>query len=143
MGKTLLDYQTEWEKLVDKGFTDYFSLSAAERTWFNIQSFTNLVENGGLISYYYNSGADWCKDTIQDLNSLGLSDIAGCLIQINKLFPNMEPPTDLEERNEIISNWPEGKYDNLFDKLDQKFFAALPKLEQVLLSHIQTIPGTK
>jgi len=36
--KTLLDFQNNWEKLVDKGFQDYNSLTADEKIWLNLGS---------------------------------------------------------------------------------------------------------
>ena len=71
--KTLLDFQNDWEKLVDKGFQDYNSLTADEKIWLNLGSLISAVDNGGLISHYYNSGADRNKETIEDLIILGFT----------------------------------------------------------------------
>lgn len=56
--KTLLDYQNHWEEICNKGFINYLSLSSDERIWFNIQGLIGQVNNGGIISFYYNIGAD-------------------------------------------------------------------------------------
>lgn len=136
--KSLLDFQSDWEKLVDKGIADYPSMSHEERIWFNIQSLIQQADNGGLISYYYNSGADWMKETIEDLVSLGFPDIADMLIEINQLFPDGEPPADIDDRNEIISEWADGEHDDLLDELDSDFYSREAELERVLINYIET-----
>jgi len=40
----------------------YASLSDHERVWLNLGSLIDSVENGGLISYFYNSDADRLAD---------------------------------------------------------------------------------
>jgi len=137
--KTLIDFQTDWVKLVDKAYSDYSSLSTDERIWFNIQCLIYAVCNGGLISYYYNPDGDHYKETIIDLEILGFSDIADLLLQINKLFPNNEPSTNIDERNDVISSWPDdGKIDNWLEQLDNQFFDKKEGLEQKLMSYIET-----
>ncbi len=137
VGKTLLDFQADWVRVVDKGCADYNSLSTDERVWFNLESLIGQVDNGGLISHYYNSGADHNKETMEDLISLGFSDIADLLIQINSLFSNRQPPTNMDERNDIISSWPDGKYDDFFEKLDGAFYRKEKELENSLVNYIE------
>jgi len=141
--KTLLDFQNNWEKLVDKGFQDYNSLTADEKIWLNLGSLISAVDNGGLISHYYNSGADRNKETIEDLIILGFTDIAEILKQINSWFPNEQPSTDIEDRNEVISNWQQGKYDELLDAYDNKFYEKEKELENKLVQHIERKVLTK
>ncbi|QIP15243.1 DMP19 family protein [Spirosoma aureum] len=136
--QTLIDFQDDWGKLVDKAFTNYLSLSPDERIWFNIEALIGDVDNGGLISHYYNSGADYNKQTIEDLYSLGFPAIAALLMQMNSLFPDGQPSTDIDERNEVIDNWPEGEYDALSQELDQQFYSMEAELESKLVQHIQT-----
>ena len=137
--KTLLDFQTDWERLVDKALSNYSSLSADERIWFSIQCLLGDVCNGGLISHYYNSGADHNKETITDLKILGYQDIADLLLQINKLFPNEEPSVDVVERNNVISSWEDNnpELDNLLERLDEYFFNKSEELEKALINHIE------
>ena len=141
--KTLLDFQDDWEKLVDNGFKDYNSLTADERIWFNVEALIGQVDNGGLISHYYNSGADRNKETIEDLTTLGFTNIADLLKQINSWFPNEQPSTDIEDRNEVISNWQQGKYDELLDAYDNKFYEKEKELENKLVQHIERKVLTK
>lgn len=116
-----MDFQVHWESLVNKAFADYGSLTRDERVWFNSQSLLGQLENGGLISHYYNSGADYNQETIEDLQWLGFSELAGLLIRINGLFPGGQPSTDIEERNQVIDTWPTGKYVNYWRSLMSSF----------------------
>ena len=136
--KTLLDFQTDWVILVNKAVNDYDSLSSDERIWFNIQALIDAVDNGGLISHYYNSGADHNKETIADLITIGFSDVADLLIKVNKLFPNSQPSTDLGERNEVINNWEDGKFDELLNQVDENFYGRENDLESKLINLIET-----
>ncbi len=136
MEKTLLDFQEDWEILVDKGFGDYISLIPEERIWFNIEVLIGAVANGGIIAHYCNYGAENNKETIEDLNSLGLQDISGLLFQVNRLFPNGVPPKDGVKRNDIISNWPEYEYDDLLESLSNQFSRRIPEIEKKLICHI-------
>ncbi len=135
---TLVDFQNSWEKLVEKGYKDYLSLTSDERIWYNIQSLIGSLDNGGLISFYYNSYGERVYETIEDLKFLGFQDIANILIEINKLFPNENPSIDINERNIDISNWPNGKYELVLDNLDKLFYSKEEQLEQQLILHIKT-----
>ena len=138
ISKTLFDYNEEWKKLVDKGLNNFSSLTRDERVWFTVESLINAVDNGGLISHYYNSGADFNKETIEDLDFLGSLIISDLLRKINNLFPNAEVSTDLNARNDVISNWPDGEYDNLFSELDSLFYSHETELEKSLVKHIES-----
>lgn len=135
---TLLAFQDKWTKIVDKGQDDFDLLTPDERIWFNVETLIGQADNGGLISFYYNSYAERVNETIADLEKLGAADIADFLKQINALFPNGQPSSDIDERNDVISSWPDGKYTPLFDSLDDKFYEKRKELEQKLIQHIQT-----
>jgi hypothetical protein len=135
--KSLLDFQKNWEILVNKGSRNYASLTRDERVWFNIESLIAAADNGGLISHYYNSGADFNKETIEDLSWLGFPEIATSLTRINQLFPNRSPSRNIQERNNVIDTWPDEKYDDLLDELDKQFYLKEPELESALILHIE------
>jgi hypothetical protein len=136
--KSLLDFQTQWERLVNKAFTDYRALTRDERVWFTIQSLLNQVDNGGLISHYYNSGADHNQETIEDLQWLDFPELAALLLCINGLFPGGQPSGDSQERNQVIDAWPAGHDEGLLAGLDQQFYQQGPALERTLIQHIET-----
>ena len=136
--KSLIDFQDEWEKLVTKGFDDFQSLIPNERIWFTVQGLLGDVNNGGLISHYYNHGADRNKETIDDLETLGFSDIADLLKRINNWFPGGQPSPDVEERNRVISDWEGEEYDELLENFDNQFYDKGKELEDELIRHIET-----
>lgn len=133
--QALTIFQPEWEQLVDKAVEDYSSLTNDERIWFNIQALIEDVENGGIISHYYNSGADRIYDTMEDLNSLGYADLSEALEKINGLFPEGKTITNFEQRNTVIDTWG-GSYDNMLEYLDAQFFKIIPQLENSLVRFI-------
>jgi Domain of unknown function (DUF4375) len=134
--KSLSDFHQNWVKLVNKAFADYNSLTRNERIWFSVESLIGQVDNGGLISHYYNSGADRNIETIEDLEHLGHHDIAELLVKMNQLFPGGQASKDINERNAVISNWPDGHHDSLLDELDHKFYEGERSLELKLIEHI-------
>jgi Domain of unknown function (DUF4375) len=143
--KRLGDFQDGWKGIVTKVYRaidniDNFkptfdALLPAERVWFTVQSLIQFVDNGGLISFYYNSGADHVTETISDLNSIGATETAALLNQMNKLFPNSMPAKDVNNRSDVIVSWG-GRHDKLLDELDRKFFSQEEFLENKLVEHI-------
>jgi hypothetical protein len=134
--KNLMDYQNEWHIICDKAFVDYSKLSSAERTWFNVQCLINVVNNGGIISFYYNNGADYYQETIDDLKKLEQIKIIDLLERSARIFPKNIVPKTIDERNNVISNLPGGKFDKEFGKLDEIFFKNTDELEQSLIDYL-------
>ena len=134
----LIDLQDKWERLVDKRYTrGYTTLTENERVWLNVQTLIQDAENGGLISHYYNSGADTIDDTIKDLAKLNADDIVLLINKINSLFPNSNVPKDIHERNQIISSLHTHTIDDLLTDLDNAFFSKQQILEQKLIEFIK------
>ncbi|SMQ80584.1 protein of unknown function [Bacillus sp. OV166] len=116
----------EWEQLWNQLFDKYeekgyLSFSSDERIWFNVRGLIEAIENGGLISFYYNYGADYLDDTLEDLKKIDAIEVVHLLQKLNELFPNGNPPKDIDERNELIDSW-DGQYNDLFEELDKKFY---------------------
>jgi hypothetical protein len=134
-------WQGHWQKLFEKLDAEgYESLSPDERIWYNVRGVIDSINNGGIISFYYNSGADTLDDTIEDLKKLNASNVVSLLTKVNKLFPDGRPSQDIDERNEVIDSW-DGEHEELFETLDEKFSdleAGLEtKLEEVVRRIIQ------
>jgi hypothetical protein len=136
--KELSDFQEQWEKLVIKANNNYSLLSKAERVWFNIQLLIAGVENGGMISCFYNSLCDYYVEIIEDLKELKHDKIIKLMKEIGKMFPKGIVPKDIEKRNKIISSWPDGKYDKKLTKIDNVFFKLKKKIENDLIKYIIT-----
>ena len=107
------DWELRWYELFEKlDLEGYDSLNPDEKLWFNVRVLIDSVNNGGIISFYYNSGADYLEDTMEDLQKLDATDVLDILVKMNELFPNGKPPKGNDERNEIISSWEDdGVYD--------------------------------
>ena len=132
----LSTFHNDWIRLVDKAIFHYELLTEDERIWFNTQSLIHAVNDDGLISFYYNYGADHLSDTMTDLKALGADEVVTILQEINQLFPEGLPSTDIEERNDAMDTWDEDEVNPLLDKLDEMFYHAEAKLENQLITHI-------
>lgn len=127
-----LDRKGNWENLVDKCENEgYDKLTSDERIWYNIRSLIDAVDNGGVISFYYNYGADYLHETLEDLKKIEAQEVIGLIEQVNGLFPNSIPPRDIDERNSIINSWDEEckDLDDLFESIDNRFYALEEELE--------------
>jgi hypothetical protein len=127
-----IEYQSHWKSLIDKFDAEgYDKLTSDERIWFNVRSLIDEVDNGGLISFYYNYGADYLQETIEDLRKLESKEVVALIEKINKLFPNSMPPRDIDERNDIISSWDDEVNDlnDLLENVDNEFYAQEEELE--------------
>lgn len=131
---TVCDFHEDWVKIVEKGCADYSSLTAPERVWYNVQVLLGQVGNGGLVSYFCESTVDHVFETIEDLQLLGATDIIRLLENMCSLFPD-GPPSDDEDRMEVIGSWGE-KHDQLLEDLDNEFFKKDDELERVLIEYI-------
>jgi len=127
-----LECENHWESLIDKYDNEgYCKLTSDERIWFNVRLLLDAVDNGGLISFYYNHGADYLQETIEDLKKLKAQEVIALIEQVNSLFPNLTPPRDIDERNDIISSWDDEDKDlnKLLESVDNKFYALEEELE--------------
>ena len=115
-----------------KAFNQYDSLTFAERIWFNTRGIIDSTNNGGLISYYYNSDAENVYDAIDDLKSIGFANIAGIIENYNKiLFKNSIVPKNIYERNAFINDLDE-QTDNLLVNLELDLTNLINDLEKQL-----------
>ncbi|WP_243345376.1 DUF4375 domain-containing protein [Parabacteroides sp. FAFU027] len=134
----LLDFQEQWKQLVDKAVSDFNALSKDERVWFTIEALIGDVDNGGIISHYYNNGATYNAETIEDLESLGFPDLSTLLKRINNYFPKGIVPADIDERNDIIETFSVEEFDVLLSEFDNIFYDREEALEKRLVEHILT-----
>jgi hypothetical protein len=95
----------EWYALCDKlNNSGYDSLTPDERIWLDLRALIDFTNNGGLISYFYNSGADNYSQCLEALRRLEAVELLTELKRIGALFPG-GVPTDIDTRNEIINSW--------------------------------------
>jgi hypothetical protein len=130
--KTEISAHDKWCKVVEKAMNDYNSLSRIERVWFNSRSVIDATNNGGLISYYYNSGAENVYDAIEDIELLGKERIVEIIKEFNRIiFLELKVPTDINERNKYIENLTENADDKLQD-LESEITLQIDDLENRL-----------
>lgn len=126
-----------WSNVVEKGIKQYDSLTSSERLWFNIRGIIDSTNNGGLISYYYNSGAENVYDAIDDLKSIGFENIADLIQKYNKiLFKGDIVPKKIEERNRFINDL-DKQTDDLLQNLEYDLTDLIDDLENHLKVYLK------
>jgi hypothetical protein len=129
--KSRQELQNIWESIVEKGYSNYNSLTRCERVWFNIERLTT----SGLIDYYINHEGEYNLEIIEDLEYLGFKIVGNLFREINSLFLNGIPSKDIDERNNEIYEWND-KNRSLLDENEKKFWEKADSLEIALLEHI-------
>lgn len=128
------EVQPAWEIIVDKGYSDYKSLSRNERVWFNIEPLTT----DGLWDHYMNSGAEFNTETIEDLDYLSFHSVADLLRKFNQsYFPN-GVPIEHDDRQLVFDQFPEDKLEKDIETMDDQFWEISEELERRLLEHINS-----
>src|SRR4030095_965914 len=131
------DWHPQWQALCDRlARRGYSSLSDNEKIWVNVRALIDSTNNGGFISYFYNSYADTLQDCLRALDALEAHEIRAQVERVCSLFGTRVPP-DIDERNEIINSWPdEGTdaetRDTLLEEVDQALFKRFDALEDRL-----------
>jgi len=129
-----------WEALCDKyAAQGYSALSPDERLWINIRGLIDATENGGLISFFYNSGADTLPDCLAALDALSASDVKAQVARVTALFPEGVPAT-LEGRNEAINSWDDDneETDRLLEDVDHNLYELFENLELTLERYLRS-----
>lgn len=135
---TELAWMQQWYALCDKWRDQgYDALTADEKVWFTIRALIDLTENGGIVGYYCNSGADHVDDCMAALDRLGAHDVRHQVERVNALFG--EGVADFYRRNQIISSWPDDdeRFDKFLDEVDNRLFSMFPDLEERLERFLQ------
>lgn len=120
MRKNLLDFQGAWEKLVEKRFEKgLISLTNEEKIWYTSEVLIIDIQNGGLISHFYNGGADNLWETLKSLEQLNCNSLIEKINLIKDYFPDRTVSTDIYERNEVISTWSDD-IGNAIEKIEKE-----------------------
>ena len=121
----------KWNELCGRlQSTGYDSLSSAEKLWLVTRELIDSTNNGGMISYFYNSGADHLDDCVAALRQLGMEGVHEQVLRVCRLFQTGVPAT-VSTRNEIIESW-DGTADDLLQDIDDAVFSLFPDLERRL-----------
>lgn len=134
--------QEKWIAVCNKYFnTGIESLTENEKIWFNLRSIIDSFENGGLISYFYNHGANDYYSLLESLESVNQTKAIEILNYISNLFPGNEVPKDIDKRNFYIDQW-DGNSDieAILKQSDNEFLQVALELEKsidLILNKIQ------
>lgn len=125
-------WANHWHALCEKryGKDGYTALTKDEKVWLNVRGKIDSTNNGGLISFFYNSGADTLPDALDALNVLGAGDVRLQVERVCALFGD-QVPSSIDARNAIIDAWPDGdrKLGALLEKVDDYLYGRFPDLE--------------
>ena len=135
------DIQKRWSEVCDRWATiGYDSLIREEKAWMNVRGLIDSIENGGLISYFYNSYADTIQDCLIDLDVLGADSVKQQVLRVCALFPD-KSLADQEARNEVINSWYDGEeestIDVLLDEVDDVLMPLMADLEKRLKEYLK------
>lgn len=125
-----MNWNTVCDKMISEG---YNSLEEHEQVWIVVRGLIDAVNDGGLVSYFYNSWADDYEDMINALTQLEAFEVLELVEEFGEFFGD-EVPDDINERNAIINSWdqnsPESRYS---ESVDSKLMPLLEQLENVQL----------
>ena len=117
-----------WAKIASKAEDDYFSLDEKERVIYNLRKVMEAVNGRGLMRLYEDSDYYYAEDSVDDLYTAGLDEVASILESANAMFPDGLPPEDIDERIGCIYDW-EGEYDDLFEEWTDEILEFASMLE--------------
>jgi hypothetical protein len=107
----------------------YEALNSDQRVWVETRAIIDATNNGGVVSYFYNSGADRYYDCLTALERLAVFKVRALLEEAGSLFGKRVSASQ-DVRNSIISCWNDGDtIDALLDRLDEQLYAEFPALE--------------
>ena len=97
--------------------------------------------NGGVISYFFNSGADHLENSIAALGTVGADDAKFELERVAALFPK-ESLGSFEARNAAIQNWGENEAANkktldILQDASQKMMQSCDRVEEKLFNFLK------
>ena len=104
-----------WSRIAMKAEDDYASLTEKERVLYNLRRVMDAVNGRGLMSLYETNDYYYAEDSVEDLYTAGLDEVAAIIESANAMFPGGCPAEETEERLEIIDSW-DHEFDELFDQ---------------------------
>ncbi len=104
-----------WSQIAMKAEDDYASLTDEERVVYNLRKVMDAVNGKGLMRLYEDGDYYYAEDSVEDLYTAGLDEVAAIIESANAMFPGGCPPEESEERIEIIDSW-DHEFDELFDQ---------------------------
>lgn len=127
-----------WSQIAMKADDDYASLTEAERVIYNLRRVMDAVNGRGLMKLYEDGNYYYAEDSVDDLYTAGLDEVASIIESANAMFPGGCPPEESDERIEIIDSW-DHEFDELFDQWTDdilEFSAEMEKSYNELISEL-------
>ena len=126
-----------WHAVCDKWSEQgYDSLTEPEQIWLNTRGLIDAVNNGGLVSFFYNNQANYYDDTTFALGELEAFEVLDILESFGAFFGE-SVPEDINERNEIINSWvANGPESTASEKVDSSLMPLLDSLEKKLDAYL-------
>jgi len=126
-----------WDTLCERwGSTGLRGFSPAEKVWFCVRSLIDAINDGGLVSYFYNSQAAHIEDCQAALQVLDAPEVATHVARAAKFF-GRRVPADIEARNDIINSWADdGPAVTFFEHVDAVLAPLLDDLERKLSAYV-------
>jgi hypothetical protein len=126
-----------WEAVCDKWSEQgYDALTEPEQVWISTRAFIDGVNDGGLVSYFFNYYADYYDDTTFALGELEAFEALDILESFAAFFGD-DVPYDIDERNKIIDSWEEGGPEKkASESVDAVLIPLLDPLEKQLNAYL-------
>jgi hypothetical protein len=120
------------------------SLSELETTILSVWLLEADINNGGFNQYFWNSSGDFANQVVSSLHKIGAEETAYIVKAALANFPNSTPPTNRDERQNILEILDESGALKL-DSLDTEFYECpcdLTELMYQYLSEQDAVGGT-
>jgi hypothetical protein len=126
-----------WHSLVmrvhktDAGFG---GLTADEKIYYAVSILDGEVHNGGFHQFFWNSSGGMFREAVSGLETLGAYQQLELLLQAKQIaLPDVEAPTDLEERRELL-RFPESDIQTkALNEIDRAFWKESKTLQARLV----------
>ena len=111
-------------------------LTEPQKNFFFNQNLEREINNGGFNQYFYNSSGNYANETLTSLRAIGANKTADILRHAIDQFPSSTAPKDRQERQDVLEKI-EGRANEVWEQLDQKFFAYEDDLNELNLQYVR------
>ena len=114
------------------------SLTTSERVVFVVWSAVGQIENGGFDQFFYNSSGDFAAEAGPALRAIGATGKAAVIERALQIFPGGIAPRDRNQRIQMLDEITAEKGDEVFDPLEQAFFAIPEDINSLLAQYFES-----
>ena len=111
-------------------------LNDFQKVFYYNQYLEKEVNNGGFNQFYFNSSGNYAHEIIDSLKTIGADKTAEIVKKANEQFPDSNVPKDRIERQDVLEQIEETA-DEIWDELDQKFYAYEDDLNSLNMAYIK------